>query len=163
MTACSSRLLEDREMNSLRGFAWVKHSLFLIFFNEHKIHGYDTPLSRTKAKWLSWKIAIGYLECDDGTKEECELNIELDLEEIGMKNGGDMKDSQKFCDEHYGKRWEKWWSKNEVRDTTLTECPACGNTVRPKDQRICVYCDTLKCPTCDMGDDVGCAQCDEEE
>ncbi len=57
------------------------------------------------------------------------------------------------------------------------ECPGCGSTLanrearakRDKDDAIptslteCPYCGTLKCCMCDMGDDVECISCNQDE
>lgn len=42
------------------------------------------------------------------------------------------------------------------------ECPACGYSKYEGELRQCLHCDGLKCGCCDMGDDVGCAVCDNE-
>lgn len=43
------------------------------------------------------------------------------------------------------------------------ECPACGNTSYEGALLQCPHCDGLKCSCCDMGDDVGCPACDNED
>lgn len=42
------------------------------------------------------------------------------------------------------------------------ECPACGYSDYEGELRQCPHCEGLKCSQCDMGDDVGCAVCDNE-
>lgn len=40
------------------------------------------------------------------------------------------------------------------------ECPTCGAECDPAKLTECPFCNRQKCPTCDMGDDVGCLECD---
>lgn len=46
---------------------------------------------------------------------------------------------------------------------TKPECPACGYTDYEGELRQCPHCEGQKCSCCDMGDDVGCPACDNEE
>lgn len=43
------------------------------------------------------------------------------------------------------------------------ECPACGSDTYEGDLMDCPFCDEQKCEDCDMGDDVRCAGCENEE
>lgn len=44
------------------------------------------------------------------------------------------------------------------------ECPVCGNddTYTPR-ERICPFCGGDKCTQCDMGDDVPCMACQDDD
>lgn len=51
----------------------------------------------------------------------------------------------------------------------LTDCPACGSSkevvVNPDEWKItreCPFCGSLKCSSCDMGNDVECPACELE-
>jgi len=53
-----------------------------------------------------------------------------------------------------------------------SECPGCGaaaidraknKPTEPQDLVNCPHCGTEKCCMCDMGDDVECASCGQEE
>lgn len=55
---------------------------------------------------------------------------------------------------------------------TGDECPACGATARdrktnkptePQGLSICPHCNSEKCCMCDMGDDVSCMSCENDE
>jgi len=59
----------------------------------------------------------------------------------------------------------------EYRETT-DECPSCGATARdrlsnkpnePQGLETCPHCMAEKCCMCDMGDDVECQSCSEED
>jgi hypothetical protein len=43
------------------------------------------------------------------------------------------------------------------------ECNACGSSDYDGDLRECPHCGSTKCSRCDMGDDVECAACPDEE
>lgn len=42
------------------------------------------------------------------------------------------------------------------------ECPSCGRE-NPEQVKECPHCGSLKCSTCDMGDDVECPSCEMTE
>jgi transcription elongation factor Elf1 len=42
------------------------------------------------------------------------------------------------------------------------ECPSCGNET-PQQLKACPQCGSLKCENCDMGDDVECPSCPDDE
>lgn len=44
-----------------------------------------------------------------------------------------------------------------------TACPACGSTDFEGALIECPHCEGFKCSFCDMGDDVSCVGCDNEE
>ena len=55
---------------------------------------------------------------------------------------------------------------------TNDECPSCGATARDRKQNkpcepqgldTCPHCSAEKCCMCDMGDDVECISCGDEE
>jgi len=50
-----------------------------------------------------------------------------------------------------------------IRPEEKPECPSCGSTHYQWDLKECPHCYALKCDICDMGDDVGCATCENEE
>ncbi len=41
-------------------------------------------------------------------------------------------------------------------------CPTCGSS-NPKELKKCSFCDALKCDRCDVGDDVRCFLCEDED
>ena len=47
--------------------------------------------------------------------------------------------------------------------TEKVKCDCCGNEVRERDLTYCIYCDATKCFHCDAGDDVPCANCEDDE
>lgn len=57
-----------------------------------------------------------------------------------------------------------------VDPTTAHDCPSCGSTPKERRKRddyqglrVCLYCDSQKCCMCDMGDDVNCGSCPEDD
>lgn len=48
-------------------------------------------------------------------------------------------------------------------DTILPECPGCGSTDYDGELFECPYCGIEKCSCCDMGNNVGCLACGDND
>lgn len=46
---------------------------------------------------------------------------------------------------------------------TKPECDSCGGTDYEGELKTCPYCEGTKCSQCDMGDDVECGMCPNDE
>ena len=52
---------------------------------------------------------------------------------------------------------------DDYDDENMPQCPACGSLDYLGELRECPHCGGMKCDQCDMGDDVGCVVCDNNE
>ena len=50
--------------------------------------------------------------------------------------------------------------KAKPKPVPKPECPTCGSDHYVGELRECPHCGAAKCETCDMGDDVPCAACE---
>ena len=55
---------------------------------------------------------------------------------------------------------EEW---GDIIEDKKVECPTCGFDTEYLELIECPHCGGQKCPSCDMGDDVGCMNCENEE